>query len=101
MEIVSLDLLKKHVRADDFTADDDILRHYLTAAQDFIVRRVGRPVEELIEMGGGTIPSEIAQATLMIAGHWYNQPEAVASIQMHEVPLGVLSLVKPFIKLVP
>ena len=53
MDIVSLELIKKHVCADDFTADDDLLRYYLSAAQQTIVGRVGRSEEELLEIGGG------------------------------------------------
>lgn len=99
MEIVTLDLIKKHVCADDFTADDDLLRHYIQAAEEAIVGRVGRSIDELKDMGGGEFPASLRQAVMLLVGHWYNQREAVASVQMHEVPLGVLSLVKPFIKL--
>ncbi len=99
MDFVSLDLLKKHVCADDFTADDDLLSHYLQAAQQTIIGRTGRTPEELRLMAGGEFPTPLRQAVMLLVGHWYNQREAVASVQMHEVPLGVLSLVKPYIRL--
>ena len=65
MDIVSLELIKKHVCADDFTADDDLLRHYLSAAQQTIVGRVGRSEEELLEIGGGEYPVALRQAVML------------------------------------
>ena len=99
MEIVSFDLIKKHVCADDFNADDDLLRHYLMAAQQTIIGRVGRSEIELLEIGEGDYPAALKQAVMLLVGHWYDKREAVATVQMHEIPLGITSLVKPFIKL--
>ena len=42
----------------------------------------------------------LQQAVLLIAGHWYNQREAVSGVQMAEVPYTMQALIKPYRKLV-
>lgn len=99
MEIVSLSLFKQHVRADDFAADDEYLRHLLETASIAVVRSTERTEEELIEMGGGNMPKPIVQAVMMLAAHWYNQRESVSMTQMYQVPDSLSALVKPYQKL--
>lgn len=100
MATVDLALLKKHVRADDFSDDDEYLTHLLTAAEQHVCRATNRSVEELLQMGDGIFPAELQQAVLLIAGHWYNQREAVSGVQMAEVPYTLQALIKPYRKLV-
>ena len=45
------------------------------------------------------LPSQLQQAVIMLAGHWYNQREAVSGVQMAEVPYTLQALIKPFRKL--
>jgi hypothetical protein len=99
MAEVSLELFKKHVKADDFSQDDALLQYYLDNAEAAIVRNTHRTREELEEMGGGSLPSELALASMMLAAHWYNQRESAAVVQMHQVPDSLSALVKPFRKL--
>lgn len=98
--MISLTLLKKHVRADDFDDDDDLLQHYLDAATTVVITATNRTVEELTAIGGGEVPTPLVQAVMMLAGHWYNQRESVSASQMYEVPDALASLVKPYRKLV-
>ncbi len=100
MPEVSLTLLKKHVRADDYDDDDELLAHYLEAAEEAVAGATQRPMEELKEMGGGSLPARLQQAVLMTAAHWYANREAVAGVQMQQVPMGFEALVKPFRRLV-
>lgn len=100
MSTVDLALLKKHVRADDFSDDDEYLTHLLTAAEQHVCRATNRSAEELLQMGDGIFPAELQQAVLLIAGHWYNQREAVSGVQMAEVPYTLQALIKPYRKLV-
>ena len=51
-----LQMLKKQVRADDFTDDDDYLQSLLDAAEEFILVYTNRTKDELIDMGGGDFP---------------------------------------------
>lgn len=100
MATTKLGLLKKHVRADDFSDDDDYLSHLLEAAEEYVCTATNRSVGELLEIGGGeALPVTLQQAVLLIAGHWYNQREAVSGVQMAEVPYTLQALVKPFRKL--
>lgn len=100
MATVDLELLKKHVRADDFADDDDYLAHLLDAAEQYVCTATNRDAAELLEMGGGEkLPTMLQQAVLLIAGHWYNQREAVSGVQMAEVPYTLQALIKPYRKL--
>lgn len=96
---VALELLKQHVRADDFAGDDTYLQHLLNAAQQAVVTATNRTEDELLDLGGGKCPYDLQQAILLLAGHWYNQREAVSSAQMAEVPYTMQSLIKPYRKL--
>jgi uncharacterized phage protein (predicted DNA packaging) len=99
MSVVDLELFKKHVRADDFSDDDDYLQHLLDAAQESVIIATNRSVDELSEIGGGNFPKSLQQAIMMLAAHWYNQRESVSSVQMHEVPDSLQILIKPYRKL--
>ena len=100
MATVELELLKQHVRADDFSDDDQYLAHLLDAAEQYVSTATNRSGKELLELGGGdNLPATLQQAVLLIAGHWYNQREAVSGVQMAEVPYTLQALIKPYRKL--
>jgi hypothetical protein len=97
----SLALLKKQVRADDFSQDDAYLEHLLDTAKETVITATNRTEAELREMDSeGHLPKMLLQAALMLAAHWYNQRESVAAVAMHEVPDSVQALVKPYRRLV-
>ena len=97
----SLALLKKQVRADDFSQDDAYLEHLLDTAKEAVITATNRTEAELREMDSeGHLPKMLLQAALMLAAHWYNQRESVAAVAMHEVPDSVQALVKPYRRLV-
>lgn len=96
---MSLALFKKHVRADDFADDDELMQHYVDAAEAHVIQATNRTDAELRELGKGEYPAQLKQAVLLLAGHWYNQRESVAGVQMHEVPDALQALIKPFRKL--
>lgn len=99
MGIVSLELLKKHVRADDFAEDDAILQQYLDAAEEEIIASTYRTEKELTDIGGGIFPKRLVQAILMLAASWYDQSESISPADFKEVPNALSSLIKPFRKL--
>ena len=99
MAVVSLALFKKHVRADDFTDDDELMQHYVDDAEAHVIQATNRTADELQQLGSGEYPAQLKQAVLLLAGHWYNQRESVAGVQMHEVPDALQALIKPFRKL--
>lgn len=96
---VSLEIFKQHVRCDDTTEEDGLLEYYLRAAERMVETATGRSVAELKAMEGGEYPTPLAQAAIMLAGHWYNQRESVSGVQMHSVPQSFDFLVKPYRKL--
>ncbi len=100
MALVDVALLKQHVRADDFADDDDYLEHLLGAAEEYVCNATNRTGDELTALGDGKLPATLQQAVLLIAGHWYNQREAVGGVQMSEVPYTLQALIKPYRKLV-
>lgn len=99
MALVSLELFKQHVRADDFSDDDQYLAFLIETASDAVVTATARTEAELLELGDGRIPLQLQQAAMMLAGHWYNQREGVSAAQMNAVPYSVDALVKPFRRL--
>lgn len=99
MSVVSLELLKKHVNADDYSVDDELLAAYLESAESAVVRYTHRSIADLTQKGGDHFPVELRQAIMLLAASWYNQRESISSVQMHSVPDSLLSLVKPFRKL--
>lgn len=100
MAVVSLALFKKHVRADDFADDDTYLSHLLEVAEVSVINATNRTEQELTDGNAGKFPAPLQHAIMMLAAHWYNQRESVSSVQMHEVPDSLQSLVKPYRKLV-
>lgn len=99
MAIVSLALFKKHVRADDFADDDEYLSHLLETAEVSVINATNRTAQELFDGNAGEFPAPLTHAIMMLAAHWYNQRESVSSVQMHEVPDSLQSLIKPYRKL--
>ena len=99
MNVVSLDVFKKHVRADDFADDDDYLTELLETAESAVIKATNRSKDELEQMEG-KFPPMLKQAMMMLAAHWYNQRESVSTVQMHALPDALQALIKPFRKLV-
>lgn len=99
MTVVSLELFKKHVRADDFADDDTYLAHLLEVAQESVINATNRTEAELTEMGGGAFPVSLQHAIMLLGGHLYNQRESVSQVQLHAVPDSLQALIKPFRKL--
>lgn len=99
MDVVSLDVFKKHVRADDFADDDDYLTELLETAESAVIKATNRSKDELEQMEG-KFPPMLIHAMMMLAAHWYNQRESVSTVQMHAVPDALQALIKPFRKLV-
>ena len=97
-ELVSLELLKKQVRADDFSDDEEYLQFLLDTAVDAVIASTHRTLEELTDENGN-FPNRLALASVMTAAHWYNVRENVANSQMHIVPMTYDYLVKPYRKL--
>jgi len=97
MSQVSLNLLKTHVRADEYSNDDTLLQHYLDAAEAFTLAYTHRTSAEMIELGDGTTyPVPVVQAILLLAGDWYNNREDSTTQNMRPITNGFRVLVFPY-----
>ena len=101
MMLVSLDLARKHVRADD--DDDDLLEQYLAAAQQTVIDYLNRPVYlSLADLQADITGKEpilvnaaIRAAVLLITGNLYKQRETIITgVSVQEIPLA-MDLLRP------
>ena len=99
MSEVALSLFKKHVRADDFSDDDDYLQQCLDAAEASVVHATNRTLDELKLMGGGSLPAPLVQAILLVGGSAYDHRENDAPQQYSEIPWGASSIIKQYRRL--
>lgn len=83
----------------DYDEDDQHIEFLGKVATSQIFHSTRRSLEELEEMGGGEYPSELRQAALQLAAHWYRVRESVSSTTQNAVPFSIAFLVKPFVKL--
>ncbi len=101
--LLTLDLLKKHVRAEDFTDDDDCLRLYLEAATEWATLYTHRTATDLHSLAPdgeqGGYPVTFVQAVLLLAAAYYDQREATAGTALTAAPYGVEALLKPYRRL--
>lgn len=99
MSFTNFKLFKKHVRADDFAADDEYLEYLLAAAELTVIKETARSIQELTALNDGDLPLQLKQATMMLAAFWYDQRETAAGVNMQQVPYSVSVLVNQFRKL--
>lgn len=98
MARVSLELLKKHVRADDFDDDDAYLEHVLAAAEEYVTGLTGYTADELSVIPDSAFPRPLAHAILMRAASMYEYREDV-STSIQAVPNSLIALVRPYQKM--
>lgn len=95
-----LTLFRKHVRADGLAGvDDAVMQQYLDAAEQSVFAFTEREADDLADAVTGKYPSTVAQAVLLLAGHWYSSREAASDRQMSAIPFSVSSLLMPYRKL--
>lgn len=100
--LVSLDLVKKHCVLDSYDGDDDLLTHYVEAAEEHVITLTNCSLEELKQRSadGVSLPKPLQQAVMMLAAQWYDQREANSRSKFEFVPDGVHALIMPYRKLV-
>lgn len=104
MANIPLEALRAHLHADDLSGvDDAVIENYYNAARSYVVRLTQRDEDTLAEMATSLsesgLPVELEQAVFMLVGHWYNQRETAAGVQMRDVPHGTMALIRPFRRL--
>lgn len=102
MSIVTLSLLKAHIGKDEIldpnvfgsiaSANDELLQHYIDAAEDHVANRLGKPLSDFDPM-----PAAIKQAVLLVAAHFYENREAsLIGVNGMELLIGVNDLVRVY-----
>lgn len=99
MEIVDLELFKKHVRADDFADDDDKLEAILRSAECEVITATNRTYDELLGMGNGDFPAPLKQAIMMVGAMKYAYPEGIVPSSYGHIPFGPMAIIKQYRKL--
>lgn len=99
MRIVTLELLKQHVRADDLTCEDVYLTHVLEAAQGQVMDYIGWTEEELSAIPDGEWPAPVRHAVLMRAATMYAYREDVDNASLSPLPFALSALLKPYRKM--
>lgn len=105
MTAVSLSLFKAHLGTDDLldatalgnlaNGTDELLQHYLEAAEARASGYLGLPLSDL----GPTVPVDVKQAVLQIAAHLYQNREAVLiGVNAYDLPLGIDDFLRKFRK---
>lgn len=96
MKIVDIELVRAHCNS--LPEDEVLLEYYTEVAEEMVVSETRRTDEELIAMGGGSYPTRIKQAVLLIVAHFYKVREAVSTINEILTPFAYAACVKPFRK---
>ncbi|QTN98188.1 head-tail connector protein [Brucella sp. 458] len=87
MAVVPLTLAKAHMNIVG-NDDDELITHYLEAAEEWIAAFTGQTIPD-------PAPASLKQAILMIAGHWYENREATTvGIAAATLPLGVMNILR-------
>lgn len=95
---LTLEELKSQMRVDmDYTEEDEHIARLGRVALRHVFDLTNRPMEELVDMGGGEFPEPLRFAACQLAAHWYRVREPDTTAQQHRVPDTYDVLVKPYI----
>jgi hypothetical protein len=89
---LTVDVLKAHL---NITGNDDnaVLTRLLAAATKHVERILGYALNDEEKLPGGA-PADLEQAVLMVAGHWYENREAVlVGVAAQEIPFGAAQII--------
>ncbi|PRA89067.1 hypothetical protein CQ054_02760 [Ochrobactrum sp. MYb29] len=87
MAVVPLTLAKAHMNIVG-TDDDELIAHYIAAAEEWAADFTGQPIPD-------PAPASLKQAVLMLASHWYENREATTvGVTAGLLPLGVINILR-------
>ncbi|MPR61231.1 phage gp6-like head-tail connector protein [Ochrobactrum intermedium] len=87
MAVVPLTLAKAHMNIVG-SDDDELINHYIDAAEEFIADFTGKPIP-------APAPASLKQAILMVVAHWNeNREAATVGISAATLPFGVMSILR-------
>ncbi|UVC10185.1 phage gp6-like head-tail connector protein [Rhizobium sp. TH2] len=102
MSTITLSLFKAHLGSDELidadalgglaTATDELLQHYIDAAEARAAGMLGKPLADL-----APVPSDVKHAVLLLAAHFYSSREAVLiGTSVNDLPYGVADLLRNY-----
>ena len=105
MTVISLSFFKAHLGTDDLldatalgnlaSGTDELLRHYLEAAEARVSGMIGLPLSDFEP----NIPADIKQAILQVAAHLYqNREAALIGVNVYDLPYGVADFLRKYRK---
>lgn len=90
---IQLDLAKKHLNVeDDFIEDDEYILNLIDVAESAVRVHINEDFSSIAEKNGGSLPSPILQAALLMIGNLYQNREAVGS-KIQELPFNYQYLI--------
>ncbi|MCD8207053.1 MAG: head-tail connector protein [Bacteroidales bacterium] len=98
LQVLTLAEIKSHSRIET-GGEDARLTDYGRSAEEAVSRAINMSWYD-VEALYGHIPTPLYHACLMLVDHFYNNRGASASVNMGTLPLGVASLIKPYVRLV-
>lgn len=97
--LTTLAKLKAALRVDS-TDEDEILDMYLTAASQAVIKYIGDQAGTLglTDSPAEDAPDDIATATIMLAGHFYRDPDGdeQKAFEANHFPRPVRALLAPY-----
>lgn len=104
MSIVTLSFFKTHLGTDDLldadalgglaSGTDELLQHYLEAAEAWASGYLGFPVTDL-----NPVPADVKQAVMQMAAHLYqNREAALIGVNIYNLPYGIEGFLRKYRK---
>lgn len=96
MEIVSIELLRQHLRMEpDETEQDALLEEYIRGAAGLIEEHCNTTFDRIIKQYG-EVPSQLKVAVMQIAAHWYRNAESAENATLAMCPASTVAIVNKF-----
>ena len=101
MKWLTFELIKAQLRLDDQQAalERSLLELYGDAAEETVLALTCRTEASLRTIGGGSIPSRIIQASLLLVDLSYKERSPISAQNMSVVPYSFDLLIKPLMRL--
>jgi hypothetical protein len=95
MTVVSVADAKAHLNITD-DADDTLIAGKIAAAEAWIGKFIGTPLDDVIAFPDGT-PDPLKEAVRQLVGHLYENREAsIVAVSAEMLPLGMHDLMAPY-----
>lgn len=99
MKWLTLEWIKKHSRI-DFDNEDRLLELYGSAAEQGLLRLMGRSWEDVCEnLSEDDIKGPLTIAGLLLTEHLYIHRGPTENVQAYQIPYSVDYYIKPYMKL--